>query len=376
MYSKNGFTLVEIIVVLVILAIVSAVTLPSMLGFVDEAKRKSLAVEASAVRTAAQVYATERYAMGDSDEQIKSALANPINESHVLYKMLKNDASGTIVSAGVENGKVTTLSYKKDISSNLDASFDINSGVSVNNQNGSSNNNNNGNNVNVSAEELAAQVKILLANDPTWQNTLATSLSENENLRNSLSSTLTSGLASSLKSSLVDDSDFKSNLSTSLSPGLATSLSSNTSLQNAILNKAYPVGAYYISHNSTSPATLFGGTWTRVNNEFLYCMGDNAKKPDNSNANLSVGGTGGSKTHTHEFGLVYGEWYGSISSFISIDNGYQWYEPQLIETDHPVKHLDFTSNKEEDGYWYKTTASITANNIPPYVAVYCWRRTA
>jgi hypothetical protein len=29
----------------------------------------------------------------------------------------------------------------------------------------------------------------------------------------------------------------------------------------SVLNAVYPVGAIYLSVNSTSPATLFGGTW-------------------------------------------------------------------------------------------------------------------
>ena len=40
--NKHGFTLVEIIVVLVILAILAAVAIPSVLGYVDEAKKQVL----------------------------------------------------------------------------------------------------------------------------------------------------------------------------------------------------------------------------------------------------------------------------------------------------------------------------------------------
>ena len=60
----KGFTLVEIIVVLVILAVLAAATIPSMLGFVDNAKKKVLSSEARAVYTAAQAYATEHSAQG------------------------------------------------------------------------------------------------------------------------------------------------------------------------------------------------------------------------------------------------------------------------------------------------------------------------
>lgn len=34
--------------------------------------------------------------------------------------------------------------------------------------------------------------------------------------------------------------------------------------------EAYPVGSYYIANNTTSPASIFGGTWQRVEGRFLY----------------------------------------------------------------------------------------------------------
>ena len=44
--SKKGFTLVEIIVVLVILAILAAILIPSMVGYIDKANKKTAVVEA------------------------------------------------------------------------------------------------------------------------------------------------------------------------------------------------------------------------------------------------------------------------------------------------------------------------------------------
>lgn len=52
--SRSGFTLVELIVVLVILAILAAFTIPAMLGFVEEAKGKAAIAEAREVYVAAQ----------------------------------------------------------------------------------------------------------------------------------------------------------------------------------------------------------------------------------------------------------------------------------------------------------------------------------
>lgn len=49
----------------------------------------------------------------------------------------------------------------------------------------------------------------------------------------------------------------------------------------------YPIGAVYISINNTSPATLFGGTWTKINEKFLL----------SSSTDYPSGSTGGEATH-------------------------------------------------------------------------------
>ena len=48
--------------------------------------------------------------------------------------------------------------------------------------------------------------------------------------------------------------------------------------------EAYPIGALYISYVSTSPATLFGGSWSQISGRFLYCT--------------TSTGTGGNNNHT------------------------------------------------------------------------------
>ena len=52
----------------------------------------------------------------------------------------------------------------------------------------------------------------------------------------------------------------------------------------SLLDLTYPVGAYYLSSVSTSPASFFGGAWSVLTGKFLYCN--------------SGTGTGGSNTHT------------------------------------------------------------------------------
>lgn len=105
-HTPTGFTLVEIIVVLVVLAILAAFTIPAMLGFVEDARSKAAIAEAREVYVAAQAAATELYPeysayddgirhqkTGDKDCSIKkdlfthmqSKLAGDIKLDHYVY---------------------------------------------------------------------------------------------------------------------------------------------------------------------------------------------------------------------------------------------------------------------------------------------------
>jgi len=58
--------------------------------------------------------------------------------------------------------------------------------------------------------------------------------------------------------------------------------------------RAYPVGSIYMSVNSTSPATIFGGTWERIEGTFLLAATDNGS----SGAAQAAGNTGGAASVT------------------------------------------------------------------------------
>ena len=64
-----------------------------------------------------------------------------------------------------------------------------------------------------------------------------------------------------------------------------------TQIDSAIKNALalYPVGAIYISTSSTSPASIFGGTWESLKDRVLIGAGNT----------YSSGATGGAANHTH-----------------------------------------------------------------------------
>ena len=133
-----------------------------------------------------------------------------------------------------------------------------------------------------------------------------------------------------------------------------------------ILLSAYPVGALFISTDSTSPATLFGGTWVRIKDRFLLAAGDT----------YPLGATGGEATHT----LTVDE--------MPIHSHYQkrfWGESGGVEAIKAYAHgAEFRKDKAYqypnestiDEETFNTGGSQPHNNMPPYLAVYVWKRTA
>ena len=96
--DNKGFTLVELIVVLVILAILAAILVPALLGYIDEAKQKQIVLEGKSVYTAAQAWASEMYAKDKNPADITTADADRI------LRMADIDTSSTTTVTGVKVG--------------------------------------------------------------------------------------------------------------------------------------------------------------------------------------------------------------------------------------------------------------------------------
>lgn len=75
-----------------------------------------------------------------------------------------------------------------------------------------------------------------------------------------------------------------------------------TQLQQALLNVAYPVGSIYMSVNSTSPSSLFGGTWVQLKDRFLLAAGDSYAAGTTGGEASHILSTGELPSHAHSVG--------------------------------------------------------------------------
>jgi hypothetical protein len=120
----------------------------------------------------------------------------------------------------------------------------------------------------------------------------------------------------------------------------------------AIFDAIYPVGSIYLAYNHTDPSTLFGGTWTRMTDGFLWA----------SKATDIIGQTGGEKTHTltvdelpeHNHGGTYTNGGDATKTHAWLASGGSAMAYESVDAGGGQAH----------------------NNMPPYIQVSIWRRTA
>ena len=148
MKKNKGFTLVEVIVILVILAILAAVLIPSLTTYIDKAREKSITANARGAYVAAQAVASEQYgvnelydwqienntdaALGDyataSGTVLTEWAKTAYNEILTLAELQEYDATAKkytdsknvttpkIVYLGVDDGEVAVFAYTEGAS--------------------------------------------------------------------------------------------------------------------------------------------------------------------------------------------------------------------------------------------------------------------
>lgn len=129
----------------------------------------------------------------------------------------------------------------------------------------------------------------------------------------------------------------------------------------------YPIGSYYITESSTSPASLFGGSWVQVINKFLY----------GALAQSYVGQEGGEAAHI----LTVDE----MPNHAHKPHGYTWITSQGANSGNlevtrvggrNALGIEFIQDYDQNRYTSYTGGGAAHNNLPPYRYVNIWRRTA
>lgn len=149
-----------------------------------------------------------------------------------------------------------------------------------------------------------------------------------------------------------------------------------------IMLALYPVGAVYISVNSTSPASLFGGEWTQINGRFLIGTGAPENNDDGTspgNYDKTLGSKGGEANHT----LTEAEMPNHGHNALKEAPG--WGDSMTLSPWTPYFKNDAFTDAGRDGYtaefWTWNIIKNAGgdqphNNMPPYMAVYMWKRVS
>lgn len=146
----------------------------------------------------------------------------------------------------------------------------------------------------------------------------------------------------------------------------------------------FPIGSIYTSINSTSPATLFGGTWEQIQGRFLL----------SASSSYAAGGTGGASTvnlsHVHSTGnhtLTLNQIpYHNHHFWCNIQHG----DGEVVSSSESMKtglqvggrrrYTDYTDSAGGGGaHNHGNTGSNLSSSqsiMPPYLVVYMWKRTA
>lgn len=118
--NKKGFTLVEIIVVLVILAILAAIAVPSVLGYVNEAKEERYIQEAHSIYVVIQTEEAKSEALGETTPTYGEGTVATADKAYEGTGICKKAFDMTklqvvkIAPTTKDNKKVYALKWKSD----------------------------------------------------------------------------------------------------------------------------------------------------------------------------------------------------------------------------------------------------------------------
>ena len=140
---------------------------------------------------------------------------------------------------------------------------------------------------------------------------------------------------------------------------------------------AHPVGSYYFSDKSTSPADLFGGTWEALPAGYTL-IAQGSGTDDFGSFNYVAGTKYGERMHkltTDELPHIRGE----VLDFARQDPNQKLTTHGVFSAPASIEKVSFGSNPQSgqgDGFVMDFGKDVPHNNLSPCVAAYVWRRTA
>ena len=338
--EARGFTLVEILAVIIILAVITLITVPIVTNAVKSARKGSFKVSAqNIVKAADKYYGEHEFEMNkvstfdfskndgknEAGEELLVSGKKPISGKVVVSKQ------GDIVLADISDG-----TYYANYDSTIDDQVVITETSEV-----------------LTRDEITEQLK-----------ELQKEVTDLKKLRQEDQKNYQSKIEELTANHDQDVDQVKKDLATTA----ATANSANslaTTLNSTRLNKTYPVGSIYISYSNTNPASLFGGTWES------YGTGRTLVGVDTSQTEFNtIGKTGGEKTHkltiaempyhTHDFNRP--KFWGS--------------EIELTQSGSIYGQTNTVLPNAVSGRVNGEGGGQDHNNLQPYITVYMWRRVS
>ena len=144
-------------------------------------------------------------------------------------------------------------------------------------------------------------------------------------------------------------------------------------LVDKMLDRMYPVNSIYISTNSTSPASLYGGSWER------YGKGRTLVSVNESDTDFTAGKTGGEKTHLHKLPDLFAHLtMGGTeirATTTSLNSSTVW-QANVHTTLNVYADTSVHNSGLKVSVPVNDDTDVRASSLQPYVTVYIWRRTA
>lgn len=131
-----------------------------------------------------------------------------------------------------------------------------------------------------------------------------------------------------------------------------------------IMDIVYPVGAAYMSTTSTSPATLFGGTWLEVKNALLSTIGYGG---------ATAGQYSGNNSMTKEQMPTHGH---KVDRWNSANNVWENIDFQSSDTSSGSKWLIPSGAEGTSRTLWARSVGEGKPFYPYNYSLYCWVRTA